>query len=43
VNNLRTMGRWAFAEFTDKWTIQSEFETAIRKWIAGVRQKEGQP
>jgi type III restriction enzyme len=27
------MGRWDFAEFTDKWTIQTEFEAVIRKWI----------
>jgi type III restriction enzyme len=33
VNNLGTMGRWDFAEFTDKWTIQTEFEAVIRRWI----------
>ena len=33
VNNLGTMGRWDFAEFTDKWTIQTEFENVIRRWI----------
>jgi len=36
VNNLGTMGRWAFAEFTEKWTIQSEFEQVIREWMDGV-------
>lgn len=33
VNNLGIMGRWDFAEFTDKWTIQTEFEEVIRRWI----------
>lgn len=33
VNNLGTVGRWGFAEFTDKWTIRTEFEQAIRKWM----------
>ena len=36
VNNLGTMGRWAFAEFTDKWTMQSEFEGVINEWIDRV-------
>ena len=36
VNNLGTMGRWAFAEFTDKWTIQTEFECVITEWIEGL-------
>ena len=36
VNNLGTMGRWGFAEFTEKWTMQTEFESVIRKWIDGV-------
>tara|TARA_Y100001933_G_scaffold261751_2_gene317220 strand:+ start:4971 stop:8012 length:3042 start_codon:yes stop_codon:yes gene_type:complete len=36
VNNLGTMGRWAFAEFTDKWTIQTEFEGVITEWIDKV-------
>ena len=36
VNNLGTMGRWAFAEFTEKWTMQSEFERVIREWMDGV-------
>jgi len=36
VNNLGTMGRWAFAEFTEKWTMQSELERVIREWIDGV-------
>jgi type III restriction enzyme len=41
VNNLGTMGRWAFAEFTDKWTIQSEFEALVRAWIdKNAREKE---
>ena len=41
VNNLGTMGRWAFAEFTDKWTIQTEFEGVITEWISKVATEEG--
>jgi type III restriction enzyme len=29
VNNLDTYGRWAFAEFTDAYTIQSEFAAKV--------------
>ena len=29
VNNLRAYGRWAFAEFTDVYEIQSDFETRV--------------
>lgn len=36
VNNLGTRGRWAFAEFTDKWTIQTEFAASIEAWIEQV-------
>jgi len=36
VNALGTMGRWAFAEFTDVWTIESEFAAKITKWLDGV-------
>lgn len=36
VNNLDTMGRWAFAEFTEKWTIASEFERVIEQWLDEV-------
>ena len=36
VNNLGTMGRWAFAEFTEKWTMQSEFERVITEWMDRV-------
>ncbi|XAM22807.1 DEAD/DEAH box helicase family protein [Sphingomicrobium sp. XHP0239] len=36
VNTLGTMGRWAFAEFTEKWTMQSEFERVIQDWMDGV-------
>lgn len=36
VNNLGTMGRWAFAEFTEKWTMQSELERVIGEWIDGI-------
>lgn len=33
VNNLGTHGRWAFAEFRNVWTIQSEFEALMAKWF----------
>lgn len=33
VNNLGGMGRWAFAEFKDVWTIQSEFGAKIEAWL----------
>ncbi|KAB7646100.1 BPTD_3080 family restriction endonuclease [Polymorphobacter fuscus] len=33
VNNIGTHGRWAFAEFTNVWTIQSEFETLVQAWL----------
>ena len=29
VNNLKTAGRWAFAEFTDVWEMQSDFEAKV--------------
>ena len=29
VNNLRAYGRWAFAEFTDVYEIQSDFEARV--------------
>ena len=29
VNNLREYGRWAFAEFGDVWTIESELAAAV--------------
>ena len=41
VNNLGTMGRWAFAEFTEKWTMQSEFERVIAEWIDGLGEQSG--
>ncbi|GEO01872.1 restriction endonuclease [Novosphingobium sediminis] len=36
VNNLGTMGRWAFAEFTDVWTIKTEFAAKVEAWLDGV-------
>jgi type III restriction enzyme len=36
VNNLGTHGRWAFAEFTDVWTIRTEFAAKIAAWLDGV-------
>lgn len=38
VNNLGTMGRWAFAEFTDVWTIKTEFAAKVEAWLDGVVQ-----
>ena len=29
VNNLGTYGRWAFAEFTDVYQMQADFETRV--------------
>ena len=29
VNNLKTAGRWAFAEFTDVWEMQTDFEAKV--------------
>jgi type III restriction enzyme len=40
VNNLGSYGRWAFAEFTDKWTIQSEFSAKIEGWLDGLTREE---
>ena len=33
VNNLGTQGRWAYAEFTDVWTIKTEFAAKVEAWI----------
>jgi len=33
VNNLGTQGRWAFAQFEDKWTIKTEFGATVRAWL----------
>ncbi|QVM85254.1 BPTD_3080 family restriction endonuclease [Novosphingobium decolorationis] len=33
VNNLGTQGRWAFAEFTDVWTIKTEFAAKVEAWL----------
>lgn len=40
VNNLGNMGRWAFAEFTDVWMIQTEFATKVENWINDLVAKE---
>jgi type III restriction enzyme len=29
VNNLQTHGRWAFAEFTDVWEIETDFSAKV--------------
>ena len=40
VNNLKTFGRWAFAEFTDVYEIQADFkvkvESEFNKMIGSV-------
>lgn len=36
VSALGTQGRWAFAEFTDVWTISSEFGAKVEAWLDGV-------
>jgi type III restriction enzyme len=33
VNNLGSHGRWAFAEFKNVWTIESEFDSVIEGWV----------
>ena len=32
VNNLRQYGRWAFAEFTDVYQIEEEFDRLIERF-----------
>lgn len=45
VNNLSTYGRWAFAEFTEVYQIQDDFEskveTEFNKMIKGIGKSEG--
>jgi len=40
VNNLKHYGRWSFAEFTEVYQIEAEFEAKVEaefnKMIAGV-------
>lgn len=36
VNNLGNQGRWAFAEFTDVWTIATEFGAKVEAWLDDV-------
>lgn len=31
---------WAFAEFTDVWTIESEFAGKVTAWLDGVGEKQ---
>ena len=40
VNNLRTHGRWAFAEFTEVYGIQSGFEAMVETALSGDRQRQ---
>lgn len=35
VNNLKKYGRWAFAEFTDVYQIESEFDKMIKRRVKG--------
>jgi type III restriction enzyme len=41
VNHLGKFGRWAFAEFTDKYAIESEFDEVIQKAIAESKAAAG--
>ena len=36
VNNLGSYGRWAFAEFTDVWAMQDEFEAELEAHFSAV-------
>ncbi|MBN9433607.1 MAG: DEAD/DEAH box helicase family protein [Bosea sp.] len=36
VNNLGFLGRWNFAEFTDVWTIRTEFAAKVETWLDEV-------
>jgi type III restriction enzyme len=36
VNALGEHGRWGFAEFTDVWTIATEFAAKVEAWLDGV-------
>ena len=40
VNNLRAYGRWAFAEFTEVYEIQSEFETRVEAALNVDRERQ---
>ena len=39
VNNLATYGRWAFAEFTEVYQIQSDFEAEVEAKFSEMVQK----
>ncbi len=41
LNNIGPLGRWAFAEFTDVWTIRTEFAVKIEAWLDGVTMQGG--
>ncbi len=41
VNNIGTLGRWEFAEFTDVWTIRTEFAAKIEAWFDDVTSRNG--
>ena len=47
VNNLSNYGRWAFAEFTELYQIEAEFEEKVEaefnKMIEGTLKGEGVP
>ena len=36
VNNLKTFGRWAFAELTDVYQMESEFEAKVNEAFNAV-------
>jgi type III restriction enzyme len=36
VNNLKTFGRWAFAELADVYQMESEFEAKVQEAFNGL-------
>ncbi|MBM4225646.1 MAG: hypothetical protein FJ167_12915, partial [Gammaproteobacteria bacterium] len=43
VNNLKTFGRWAFAEFTEIYRIESDFKAKVESEFAKMLAKAAQP
>ena len=41
VNNLSGHGRWAFAEFTNVWTMEKDLEAVVQEWIDALIAKRG--
>ncbi|MBX3648987.1 MAG: hypothetical protein KF766_15120, partial [Rhodocyclaceae bacterium] len=40
VNNLRSFGRWAFAEFRDVYEIEKAFATLVEEAVTNHKKKE---